>query len=357
MIRRAAVWLSLLLLGLVVLGLFLVPRGNSTPQPVLAGTLMHEKRAPDVQLTDQFHHRISLAAYRGRPVVLTFLESHCRATCPLIAEKLREAVRGLGPAGQRVAVLVVSVDPEGDTIAAVRRFSRAHDMLHRWHYLVGNRRTLARVWRAYYIYAAPKNASAALAQGHTSAMYLIDRQGRERVLLTGNPDEVALSQDLHILAGVAMAPPAEAAPAPASGHPAPDILLRTLAGRSMHLRSLRGRVVLLNFWATWCTACRSEMPRLVTWSHQLHRRGFVVLGVDQQEDPAAVAAFTHRYHIRYPILLDSSGDVSARYNVVGMPTSFLIDRQGIIQSVHIGVVNSAYRWQKIAPLLSERAHD
>lgn len=356
MIRRTVVFLFFILLSVALVGLFLIPHGNNTPQPALAGTLMHDKRAPNIRLTDQFHRRVNLAAFRGRPVVLTFLESHCRATCPLVAEKLREAVRSLGPAGRQVAILAVSVDPGSDTISAVRRFSRAHGMLHRWHYLTGSRHALARIWRAYYIYAAPKGASAALTQAHTSATYLIDRQGRERVLLAGNPDEVTLSQDLHILAGVPVTSPAEAAPAPETGHPAPDIVLRSLAGRNMSLASLRGHTVLLNFWATWCTACRTEMPRLVGWYHKLHHRGFVVLGIDQQEDPAAVAAFTHQYHIRYPVVLDRSGDVSARYNVVGLPTSFLIDRQGIIQSVHIGVVNAAYRGQHIMPLLKEQAH-
>lgn len=320
--------------------MILLPRSPSAGAPTLVGTSLQMKPAPNLQLADQFGRRITLSQFRGHPVVLTFLESHCKSTCPVVAEKLRQALddRGL----RRVAVLAVSVDPEHDSMAAVVAFSREHGLLHRWHYLTGSRAQLVRVWRRYYVYAAPRGASRAATQGHTAATFLLDPRGRERILLTGNPSEVALHQDLRILSGLPVTLAGSMSPAPEVGHPAPSFALSSLTGKPVSLRALRGRVILLNFWATWCTACRTEMPRLVAWFTAYHRRGFTVVGIDLQEDPGTVRAFTRRYHVWYPILLDQAGDVSARYNVVGLPTSFLIDRHGAVQSVHIGIVESGY---------------
>lgn len=349
-------WVLVALVALAGVGLFVVPRSSGTAQPVLAGTLMYDRRAPNFRLTDQFHRSIGLAGFRGHPVVLTFLEAHCRETCPLVADKIHQAVTQLGTPGRQIGVVVVSVDPAGDTIPAVRQFSRAHGMLHRWHYLVGSRPQLARVWHAYYIYAAPKNAPAAIRDAHTSAIYLIDRQGRERVLLTGDPDERVLVRDLQIMSGVHVSSTAQAVPAPQAGHPAPDFTLTALHGPPISLQGFRGKVVLVNFWATWCTPCRTEMPMLAQWYRSLHRRGLVIVGVDQQEGRADVQAFTQRLRIPYPIALDNDGSVSARYNVVGLPTSFLLGSDGVIRSVHIGIVNPAYLRQQIMPALRERTH-
>lgn len=349
-------WLLVGLVGVAGVALFIVPRPSGTTEPLLAGTLLHGRAAPDFRLTDQFHRSISLRQFRGHPVVLTFLEAHCRETCPLVADKIRQAVTRLAPEGRRIGVLVVSADPEGDTILAVRRFSRAHGMLHRWHYLIGNRRQLAPVWHAYYIYAAPKNAPAAIKDAHTSAIYLIDRSGQERVLLTGDPDERMLIRDLQLLSGILVTSPAEAVPAPEVGHPAPNFTLASLHGPSIALHAFRGKVVLVNFWATWCIPCRTEMPMVAGWYRKLHRRRFVIIGVDQQEGRADVQDFTHRLGIPYPIALDSSGSVSARYNVVGLPTSFLLGPDGTIRSSHIGILSPAYLRQQILPMLREQAH-
>jgi len=356
MVRSKAVWLFTLVVLAATVGLLVIPGRGDTAEPALAGTSLHGKSAPDFRLTDQFGRRISLSQFRGHPVVVTFLESHCRETCPLVADKLRQAVTILGAAGRQVAILVVSTDPEGDRISAVRQFSRAHGMLHRWRYLVGSRQHLSRVWHAYYIYAAPKDAPPAIRDAHTSATYLIDRQGREQILLTGDPDEQVLVRDLQTLAGLPVTLPPEGAPAPEVRHPAPDFKLSALAGQPISLQAFRGRVVLLNFWATWCTPCRTEMPMLARWYRQMGGQRFVVLGVDQQEGRGDIQAFVRRLHIPYPIALDESGAVSARYDVVGLPTSFVLDRSGIIRAVHIGILGAGYLSQQIMPLLQEQTH-
>lgn len=351
-IRTVVVSLLVVLVALVSLGLVLVPR-QSTAAPSLTGDILPSRVAPSFRLPDQFGHPVSLTNLRGRPVVLTFLRAHCRETCPLIAEELRLSVSELGAAGKSVALLVVSTDPEGDTRAAVQSFSRAHSLLHRWQYLTGTRQQLAAIWHAYYIYAPPAGANEALADGHTTATYLIDRDGRQRVLWTGGLDNAMVGRDLRILLGIPVSITLKNA-APEVGHPAPAFSLDGAHGGRLSLAAFHGKVVLLNFWATWCKPCRSEMPQLAAWYRQEQRRGLVVLGVDMEEPRGDVLSFLQQLHIPYPVGLDESGSISGRYQVNVLPVSFLIDRHGTVQSVRIGVVDSVYRMTQVQPFLSEQ---
>ena len=203
---------------------------------------MRGRPATDFHLTDQFGRRISLSQFRGEPVLVTFMEAHCKTLCPLVAEKLRRAVTGIGRAGRQVAILVVSVDPEGDTPAAVQKFSVTHGMLHRWHYLTASRAELTPTWRAYAIYAPPRGAAPALRDSHTSATYLIDQQGRERVLFASTLDVQGLEQDLRILLGLPVGGRSAIADAePVVGYPAPDFALRDVSGKTLGLSSLQDR--------------------------------------------------------------------------------------------------------------------
>jgi cytochrome oxidase Cu insertion factor (SCO1/SenC/PrrC family) len=207
MLKRS--WVPVIALCLAAVGLFLIPRGATGEQPpTLSGTILHDSVAPNFALKDQFGKRVTLSRFRGQVVLLTFMEAHCNELCPRVADKLRRTLVDLGTAGQhRVTVLVISTDPKGDTTSAVRQFSSHHGMLNRWHYLLGSRNQLLSVWRSYYIYAAPKGASASADQAHTSATYFIDQRGRERVLMGGDPDSVALENDTRILLGIRFCPP------------------------------------------------------------------------------------------------------------------------------------------------------
>jgi len=334
-------------------GALMIPRGSTAqPEPALAGTILPAKRAPQFRLRDQFGSFVSLAQFKGRPVVVTFIEAHCGELCPVVAEKLRQTLQELGPEGRRVVILALSADPEGDTPAAVRQFSQKHAMLHRWLYLTGSRKELTPIWRSYYVFVAPTNAPPALRDSHTSVTYLIDGEGRWRVILAGDPDSATLRRDLLILSGSPLSlPSTNAVPAPQVGHPGPDFTLRSLNGSIVRLSDLRHRVVLLNFWATWCKACKSEMPMLAEWYRRFKGRGFVVLGVDQQESRTDVAAFAGKLHIPYPILIDRSGDLSARYDVAGLPTSLVIDQHGRVTAVRPGILDRAFLLANVQPLL------
>ncbi len=137
------------------------------------------------------------------------------------------------------------------------------------------------------------------------------------------------------------------------GKPAPNFTLTNLDGRQISLSDYRGKVILLNFWATWCPACASAMPE----QEQIYRRysqtggDFIVLGVNLQENPAWVRQFVDKLGITFPILLDEDGSITNRqYQAPGIPTSFLIDRQGVIFYRHIGPMSGEILIAKLKEL-------
>lgn len=112
--------------------------------------------------------------------------------------------------------------------------------------------------------------------------------------------------------------------------PAPNFTLKNMDGESLSLSDYRGKVVMLNFWASWCPPCRHEIPSMESVYQDLLKQGFVVLGINEFEDPDQVFSYMGRLSVfpSFPILFDREGKVSSLYGVKGMPTTFLIDKQG-----------------------------
>ena len=168
-------------------------------QSSLQGTDLGSIPAPGFQLKDQFGNSISLAQFKGKPVVLTFLYTHCPDVCPLTAEKLRTTMQSLGQAEQKVAVLAVSMDPKGDTPTTAQNFSKVHKLGDYFYYLLGTHDELAPVWASYSVDAQAATSSGVV--NHSFAIYVIDKQGRERVLLDNGFSASQLAADLKILLG------------------------------------------------------------------------------------------------------------------------------------------------------------
>jgi peroxiredoxin len=118
---------------------------------------------------------------------------------------------------------------------------------------------------------------------------------------------------------------------PLVGSPAPEIILKDLQGHEMKLSDLRGKVVLVNFWATWCKPCKEEMPAMQASYDKLRDRGFVVLAVNELEDTERVIDHVRTHGHTFPVVMDHDNRVANRYGVVGLPVSFLVDRQGIVR--------------------------
>jgi thiol-disulfide isomerase/thioredoxin len=118
--------------------------------------------------------------------------------------------------------------------------------------------------------------------------------------------------------------------------PPVDFELQDLSGKTVKLSALKGKVVFLNFWATWCGPCRSEMPSMQRLYEKLKADGLEILAVDLQEDKVKVQAFAKELGLAFPILLDSDGRVGAAYNARSIPTTYLIGRDGSIFARAVG---------------------
>ena len=123
----------------------------------------------------------------------------------------------------------------------------------------------------------------------------------------------------------------EFGPRPLTGKPAPDFTLTSLSGQRATLSELRGRVVLLDFWATWCPPCRTAMPHLEKLRQEFGQKGLTVLGVTT-EDADTVEPFIREHKITFPILLDPDGVAARAYRVTGIPRSLIIDREGKVHA-------------------------
>lgn len=141
-----------------------------------------------------------------------------------------------------------------------------------------------------------------------------------------------------VLSADAGASTASAGPAPQAGFSAPDFNLKTPTGESFTLSELKGQAVLVNVWATWCPPCRAEMPAIQKMYEEYKDQGFIVLAVNStiQDNPLDIQSFVEEYNLSFPILLDETGDTTRSYQVRSLPSSYFINRQGIITEVVIG---------------------
>lgn len=164
-----------------------------------APTVLRDARpAPEIALRDQDGHAVRLSDFRGRAVLLTFIYVHCPDVCPLIVGNLHAALERLGTRASRAHVIAVSVDPRGDTPAAVRAFVRAHGMIGRMTYLLGTRAQLAPVWRAYgvAVTGSPEHREVS----HGAFVFGIDARGRRRVFFGQGVTPAVLAHDIPLLA-------------------------------------------------------------------------------------------------------------------------------------------------------------
>jgi len=154
----------------------------------------------------------------------------------------------------------------------------------------------------------------------------------------------------------AVGAPLSSSPSPREGFLAPDFTLDTLDGKKVTLSELRGKIVLINLWATWCPPCRAEMPALENAYEQYKDSGVVILGlnVTNQDSEKDIPLFVDEFGLTFPILLDRDGSVSALYQLRGLPTTYFVNREGIIRTVVVGgPMNETFIRSKIEALLQE----
>ena len=122
---------------------------------------------------------------------------------------------------------------------------------------------------------------------------------------------------------------------PSTGKSVPSFTLQQLGGASLSLSDLKGKPVVINFWATWCPPCREEMPLLDTYAARLQGRA-IFIAINDDEDLQVVSPYVHQAGLKFPILLDPGGKINALFYVQSYPNTFFIDSDGILRAQHIG---------------------
>jgi protein SCO1 len=194
-------------LGMLLLLVVLGGCGSSTAaqtttapkQRFAGGELTPPLTAPPIALHDANGTPVTLAAQRGRYVLVTFIYTHCPDVCPLITQNLNAALRVIGPSARsRVRVLAVSVDPAGDTPKGVRAYTREKHLFPQFRYLIGSRAELRRVWKAWHVSAVESKPDIV---DHVAYTALIDTKGKERVLYDASVHATQVVHDLRVLMG------------------------------------------------------------------------------------------------------------------------------------------------------------
>jgi cytochrome c biogenesis protein CcmG, thiol:disulfide interchange protein DsbE len=135
---------------------------------------------------------------------------------------------------------------------------------------------------------------------------------------------------------------------------APEFTRRDLRGQPLDLAKLRGKVVLLNFWATWCAPCEAEMPEFAKWQQQYGAQGLAVVGISMDDDEASVRKTLKKLHVDYPIAMGDAA-LGKRYGgVLGLPMSFLIDRNGVVRAEFQGEADLGKVEAALKDLMSAR---
>lgn len=296
--------------------------------------------APDFTLTDQFGKRVSLRSLRGKVVVVSFNDPKCTTICPLTTTALLHAKELLGPAASRVELLGVVANPEATQVKWVRAFSKAHGMMHEWHFLTGSLPELKRVWRAYGIEAAVVNGSIE----HTPATYVIDSRGRESRLYETAMAYSSVDQSGYEIAQsiAALLPghprlhgPGSVAPINLLG-PRQQVTLPRAGGGSVRLGPGSGPHLVLFFdsWETEVTDLSAQLEALNRYQTTAKREGLPPLvAIDEgvvERSPQALSDFLHSlpHPLSYPVAVDGSGRVADGYRVQDSPWLELVSSSG-----------------------------
>lgn len=136
---------------------------------------------------------------------------------------------------------------------------------------------------------------------------------------------------------------------------APDFTLSQLSGEPLTLSAYRGKVVLLDFWATWCDPCRDEIPRFINLQAKYGAQGLQIIGVSMDDGPEPVQEFYRRFHMNYPVAMGNAKTGELYGGILGLPVAFLIGRNGRIYSRHIGATDVAVFESEILHLLQDES--
>ncbi|MCL2420093.1 MAG: SCO family protein, partial [Conexibacteraceae bacterium] len=311
------------------------------------GTALPGAPAPGFTLVDESGHRVSLAQYRGKVVVLSFVDDECQTICPLTTQAMLDAKASLGKAGKDVQLLGVNANWKSTQVEDVLNYTEQHGLAGQWHFLTtsGPLPQLERVWTAYHV-----NEKALMQDGsndieHVAATYIIDSKGRLRDVFTTYPSYAAIAQAGQLIAHDV------SALLPGRPHVATHYSYAQIRGispsRPMSLPKLggggvrigRGAARLYLFFATWdaqTTPIGSWLDSLNGYAAQAHRLKLPPLvAVDEgsvEPSSGALPAFIHGLSapLSYPVGIDQTGRIADGYGVQGEPWFVLTNAAGEI---------------------------
>jgi cytochrome oxidase Cu insertion factor (SCO1/SenC/PrrC family) len=320
------------------------PQSVATPSFAMQGTALHGP-APDFTLIDQFGQPISLHQFRGKVVLLAFVDSECTTICPLTTQSMVDALSLLGPAASQVQLLGVDANPEAIDVSDVKNYSIVHGLMDQWHFVTGTLEQLQAVWRAYHILAQVDQGQV----DHTPALYVIDPNGQERYVYLTPMEYAALPQEAQILANDAshlLPSHPRVLPAPHPGGPtinAPSdrIELPALFGPKGTVELGAGKPRLTVFWASWLPDVGSNLSALNQYVQDGHGGSLPALsavdvGNTEPSPQAAKGTLDSVGFLLYPVAEDPTGRVADVYQVQDLPWLTLTDAKGNIVWQHDG---------------------
>ncbi len=139
-----------------------------------------------------------------------------------------------------------------------------------------------------------------------------------------------------------------------TGLDAPEFALKTLDGSRLTLSEYRGKVILLDFWATWCSPCQEEIPRFVEWQGKYGNQGFQVIGISMDDNPKPVQGFVQDFRMRYPVAMGTQEMASQFGGILGLPVNLVIGRDGKIKAKHLGMYDLNQLEQEIKTQLDSQ---
>jgi cytochrome oxidase Cu insertion factor (SCO1/SenC/PrrC family) len=314
------------------------------------GSSLGDAPAPNIRLVNQFGQPMSLSQFRGKVVILAFVDSQCTTVCPLTTVSMVEAKQLLGAAGRDVQLLGIDANPRATSVPDVMAYSRAHSMVNRWDFLTGSLGQLQAAWRAFHI-AVQIQAGAI---DHTPALYVIDQRGRERKVYLTQMAYTSIGQSAQVLA--------QEAASLLPGHPAlaSHRSLAYIAGQSPAARVTLpgvpsgsvplgpGRPRLVMFFATWVAETSDLRAKLLALNGYAkaarHGRLPGLVAVDEgttEPSPGAAAAYLKSLGkpLAYPVAEDATGRLADGYGVQDQPWFVLTSASGKIVWKHDGWVS------------------
>ncbi|MGH7665768.1 MAG: SCO family protein [Candidatus Dormibacteria bacterium] len=329
--------------------------GSATPRAHPPDPYLHVA-APNFTLTDQWGKQISLSQFRGRVVLLAFVDPECTTICPLTTEALVQAVRQLGPAASRVRILGIAANPIQHSVADVRAYSKAHGllMLNSWDFLTGSLGQLQKVWRAYSVYvAAVKNNI-----DHDPITYVIGPGGWEQnavwtPMLYGDVGDQAAQVVTEVSAALHLQRRHKASSDPVTDtFPGQASSLPVIAGPGNGGRERFGPgqphvIVFVASWLSETSDLASQLSALNQYAELAQGRGWPSLvAVDLSTSEPSPGALKHflkaqQLALRYPVVDDETGGFADGYQVEDAPWIEVTKGSGAIAWRHDGWLTTA----------------